>query len=181
MKRIRTILRALDPKAAATMSRRERTEAFRIRRSVVAWILALCVIVSCTSCSVHAVLVNAVLNGHAKTAQIGNSGTRSEKTDQSAKSEKKSQQSEKKTQESSETKDAKASAEETAEPQEDAVTKALREQSAALMDDQKAKYLRKRSKRRKTADMAWCNIITVWSPMVKSDQSKIFRMPCFVF
>ena len=36
MKRIRTILRALDPKAAATMSRRERTEAFRIRRSVVA-------------------------------------------------------------------------------------------------------------------------------------------------
>ena len=41
MKRIRTILRALDPKAAATMSRRERTEAFRIRRSVVAWILAL--------------------------------------------------------------------------------------------------------------------------------------------
>lgn len=61
------------------MSRRERTEAFRIRRSVVAWILALCVIVSCTSCSVHAVLVNAVLNGHAKTAQIGNSGTRSEK------------------------------------------------------------------------------------------------------
>ena len=79
MKRIRTILRALDPKAAATMSRRERTEAFRIRRSVVAWILALCVIVSCTSCSVHAVLVNAVLNGHAKTAQIGNSGTRSEK------------------------------------------------------------------------------------------------------
>lgn len=123
MKRIRTILRALDPKAAATMSRRERTEAFRIRRSVVAWILALCVIVSCTSCSVHAVLVNAVLNGHAKTAQIGNSGTRSEKTDQSAKAEKKSQQSEKKTQESSETKDAKASAEETAEPQEDAVTK----------------------------------------------------------
>lgn len=103
------------------------------------------------------------------------------KTDQSAKAEKKSQQSEKKTQESSETKDAKASAEETAEPQEDAVTKALREQSAALMDDQKAKYLRKRSKRRKTADMAWCNIITVWSPMVKSDQSKIFRMPCFVF
>lgn len=95
MKRIRTILRALDPKAAATMSRRERTEAFRIRRSVVAWILALCVIVSCTSCSVHAVLVNAVLNGHAKTAQIGNSGTHSEKTDQSAKSEKKSQQSEK--------------------------------------------------------------------------------------
>lgn len=92
MKRIRTILRALDPKAAATMSRRERTEAFRIRRSVVAWILALCVIVSCTSCSVHAVLVNAVLNGHAKTAQIGNSGTHSEKTDQSAKSEKKSQQ-----------------------------------------------------------------------------------------
>lgn len=91
MKRIRTILRALDPKAAATMSRRERTEAFRIRR------LALCVIVSCTSCSVHAVLVNAVLNGHAKTAQIGNSGTHSEKTDQSAKSEKKSQQSEKKT------------------------------------------------------------------------------------
>ena len=79
MKRIRTILRALDPKAAATMSRRERTEAFRIRRSVVAWVLALCVIVSCTSCSVHAVLVNAVLNGHAKTAQIGNSGTRSEK------------------------------------------------------------------------------------------------------
>ena len=79
MKRIRTILRALDPKAAATMSRRERTEAFRIRRSVVAWILALCVIVSCTSCSVHAVLVNAVLNGHAKTAQIGNSGTHSEK------------------------------------------------------------------------------------------------------
>lgn len=78
MKRIRTILRALDPKAAATMSRRERTEAFRIRRSVVAWILALCVIVSCTSCSVHAVLVNAVLNGHAKTAQIGNSGTHSE-------------------------------------------------------------------------------------------------------
>lgn len=74
------------------MSRRERTEAFRIRRSVVAWILALCVIVSCTSCSVHAVLVNAVLNGHAKTAQIGNSGTHSEKTDQSAKSEKKSQQ-----------------------------------------------------------------------------------------
>lgn len=67
------------------MSRRERTEAFRIRRSVVAWILALCVIVSCTSCSVHAVLVNAVLNGHAKTAQIGNSGTHSEKTDQSAK------------------------------------------------------------------------------------------------
>lgn len=61
------------------MSRRERTEAFRIRRSVVAWILALCVIVSCTSCSVHAVLVNAVLNGHAKTAQIGNSGTHSEK------------------------------------------------------------------------------------------------------
>lgn len=97
LKRIRTILRALDPKAAATMSRRERTEAFRIRRSVVAWILALCVIVSCTSCSVHAVLVNAVLNGHAKTAQIGNSGTHSEKTDQSAKSEKKSQQSEKKT------------------------------------------------------------------------------------
>lgn len=97
MKRIRTILRALDPKAAATMSRRERTEAFRIRRSVVAWILALCVIVSCTSCSVHAVLVNAVLNGHAKTAQIGNSGTHSEKTDQFAKSEKKSQQSEKKT------------------------------------------------------------------------------------
>lgn len=181
MKRIHTILRALDPKASATMSRRERTEAFRIRRSVVAWILALCVIVSCTSCSVHAVLVNAVLNGHAKTAQIGNSGTHSEKTDQSAKSEKKSQQSEKKTQESSETKDAKASAEETAEPQEDAVTKALREQSAALTDDQKAKYLRKRSKRRKTADMAWCNIITVWSPMVKSDQSKIFRMPCFVF
>lgn len=42
MKRIRTILRALDPKAAATMSRRERTEAFRIRRSVVAWILAMC-------------------------------------------------------------------------------------------------------------------------------------------
>ena len=79
------------------MSRRERTEAFRIRRSVVAWILALCVIVSCTSCSVHVVLVNAVLNGHAKTAQIGNSGTHSEKTDQSAKSEKKSQQSEKKT------------------------------------------------------------------------------------
>ena len=97
MKRIRTILRALDPKAAATMSRRKRTEVFRIRRSVVAWILALCVIVSCTSCSVHAVLVNAVLNGHAKTAQIGNSGTHSEKTDQSAKSEKKSQQSEKKT------------------------------------------------------------------------------------
>lgn len=125
------------------MSRRERTEAFRIRRSVVAWILALCVIVSCTSCSVHAVLVNAVLNGHAKTAQIGNSGTRSEKTDQSAKSEKKSQQSEKKTQESSETKDAKASAEETAEPQEDAVTKALREQSAALMDDQKSEILAK--------------------------------------
>lgn len=92
MKRIRTILRALDPKAAATMSRRERTEAFRIRRSVVAWILALCVIVSCTSCSVHAVLVNAVLNGHAKTAQIGNSGTRSEKTDQFAKAEKKAQQ-----------------------------------------------------------------------------------------
>lgn len=143
MKRIRTILRALDPKAAATMSRRERTEAFRIRRSVVAWILALCVIVSCTSCSVHAVLVNAVLNGHAKTAQIGNSGTHSEKTDQSAKSEKKSQQSEKKTQESSETKDAKASAEETAEPQEDAVTKALREQSAALMDDQKSEILAK--------------------------------------
>ena len=138
MKRIRTILRALDPKAAATMSRRERTEAFRIRRSVVAWILA-----SCTSCSVHAVLVNAVLNGHAKTAQIGNSGTHSEKTDQSAKAEKKSQQSEKKTQESSETKDAKASAEETAEPQEDAVTKALREQSAALMDDQKSEILAK--------------------------------------
>ena len=125
------------------MSRRERTEAFRIRRSVVAWILALCVIVSCTSCSVHAVLVNAVLNGHAKTAQIGNSGTHSEKTEQSAKSEKKSQQSEKKTQESSETKDAKASAEETAEPQEDAVTKALREQSAALMDDQKSEILAK--------------------------------------
>lgn len=143
MKRIRTILRALDPKAAATMSSRERTEAFRIRRSVVAWILALCVIVSCTSCSVHAVLVNAVLNGHAKTAQIGNSGTHSEKTDQSAKAEKKSQQSEKKTQESSETKDAKASAEETAEPQEDAVTKALREQSAALMDDQKSEILAK--------------------------------------
>lgn len=142
MKRIRTILRALDPKAAATMSRRERTEAFRIRRSVVAWVLALCVIVACTSCSVHAVLTNAVLNGNAAAAQVGNTGTTSKKADRSAK-DAKAAKSEKQSQQSSETKDAKASAEETAEPQEDAVTKALREQSAALTDEQKSEILAK--------------------------------------
>ena len=33
MKRIRRIIRALDPKADATMGQRERLEAFRIRRA----------------------------------------------------------------------------------------------------------------------------------------------------
>ena len=124
------------------MSRRERTEAFRIRRSVVAWVLALCVIVSCTSCSVHAMLTNAVLNGNAAAAQVGNTGTTSKKADRSAK-DAKAAKSEKQSQQSSETKDAEVSAEETAEPQEDAVTKALREQSAALMDEQKSEILAK--------------------------------------
>lgn len=124
------------------MSRRERTEAFRIRRSVVAWVLALCVIVSCTSCSVHAMLTNAVLNGNAAAAQVGNTGTTSKKADRSAK-DAKAAKSEKQSQQSSETKDAEVSTEKTAEPQEDAVTKALREQSAALMDDQKSEILAK--------------------------------------
>lgn len=124
------------------MSRRERSEAFRIRRSVVAWVLALCVIVSCTSCSVHAVLTNAVLNGHAATAQVGNTGTTSKKADRSAK-DAKTAKSEKQSQQSSETKDAEVSTEKTAEPQEDAVTKALREQSAALTDEQKSEILAK--------------------------------------
>ena len=35
MKRIRRIIRALDPKADATMGQRERLEAFRIRRAAV--------------------------------------------------------------------------------------------------------------------------------------------------
>ena len=35
MKRIRRIIRALDPKADATMGQRERLEAFRIRRVAV--------------------------------------------------------------------------------------------------------------------------------------------------
>ena len=35
MKRIRRIIRALDPKAAATMGQRERLEAFRFRRAAV--------------------------------------------------------------------------------------------------------------------------------------------------
>ncbi|SPU24163.1 membrane protein [Bifidobacterium adolescentis] len=54
MKRIRRIIRALDPKADATMGQRERLEAFRIRRAAVLVLVLFLLIASMTSCSVHA-------------------------------------------------------------------------------------------------------------------------------
>ena len=57
MKRIRRIIRALDPKADATMGQRERLEAFRIRRAAVLVLVLFLLIASMTSCSVHALLV----------------------------------------------------------------------------------------------------------------------------
>ena len=62
MKRIRRIIRALDPKADATMGQRERLEAFRIRRAAVLVLVLFLLIASMTSCSVHALLVRMTPN-----------------------------------------------------------------------------------------------------------------------
>lgn len=62
MKRIRRIIRALDPKADATMGQRERLEAFRIRRAAVLVLVLFLLIASMTSCSVHALLVRMAPN-----------------------------------------------------------------------------------------------------------------------
>jgi len=62
LKRIRRIIRALDPKADATMGQRERLEAFRIRRVAVLVLVLFLLIASMTSCSVHALLVRMTPN-----------------------------------------------------------------------------------------------------------------------
>ena len=129
MKRIRRIIRALDPKADATMGQRERLEAFRIRRAAVLVLVLFLLIASMTSCSVHALLVRMTPNTQT-TAQATHST--SAKTPA------------KKTAKTNQHKTAKKTKPETKQSQEEqAVAKAVSAQSAALGDDEKTAILNK--------------------------------------
>ena len=125
MKRIRRIIRALDPKADATMGQRERLEAFRIRRAAALVLVLFLLIASMTSCSVHALLVRMTPNTQT-TAQATHST------------------SAKKTAKTNQHKTAKKTKPETKQSQEEqAVAKAVSAQSAALSDDEKTAILNK--------------------------------------
>ncbi len=129
MKRIRRIIRALDPKADATMGQRERLEAFRIRRAAVLVLVLFLLIASMTSCSVHALLVRMTPNTQT-TAQATHSTSAKKPA--------------KKTAKTNQHKTAKKTKPETKQSQEEqAVAKAVSAQSAALGDDEKTAILNK--------------------------------------
>ena len=129
MKRIRRIIRALDPKADATMGQRERLEAFRIRRAAVLVLVLFLLIASMTSCSVHALLVRMTPNTQT-TAQATHSTSAKKPA--------------KKTAKTNQHKTAKKTKPETKQWQEEqAVAKAVSAQSAALSDDEKTAILNK--------------------------------------
>ena len=129
MKRIRRIIRALDPKADATMGQRERLEAFRIRRVAVLVLVLFLLIASMTSCSVHALLVRMTPNTQT-TAQATHSTSAKKPA--------------KKTAKTNQHKTAKKTKPETKQSQEEqAVAKAVSAQSAALSDDEKTAILNK--------------------------------------
>lgn len=129
MKRIRRIIRALDPKADATMGQRERLEAFRIRRAAVLVLVLFLLIASMTSCSVHALLVRMTPN-----TQMTAQATHSTSAKKPAK----------KTAKTNQHKTTKKTKPETKQSQEEqAVAKAVSAQSAALSDDEKTAILNK--------------------------------------
>lgn len=129
MKRIRRIIRALDPKADATMGQRELLEAFRIRRAAVLVLVLFLLIASMTSCSVHALLVRMTPNTQT-TAQATHSTSAKKPA--------------KKTAKTNQHKTAKKTKPETKQSQEEqAVAKAVSAQSAALSDDEKTAILNK--------------------------------------
>ena len=129
LKRIRRIIRALDPKADATMGQRERLEAFRIRRAAVLVLVLFLLIASMTSCSVHALLVRMTPNTQT-TAQATHSTSAKKPA--------------KKTAKTNQHKTAKKTKPETKQSQEEqAVAKAVSAQSAALSDDEKTAILNK--------------------------------------
>ena len=129
MKRIRRIIRALDPKADATMGQRERLEAFRIRRAAALVLVLFLLIASMTSCSVHALLVRMTPNTQT-TAQATHSTSAKKPA--------------KKTAKTNQHKTAKKTKPETKQSQEEqAVAKAVSAQSAALGDDEKTAILNK--------------------------------------
>ena len=129
MKRIRRIIRALDPKADATMGQREQLEAFRIRRAAVLVLVLFLLIASMTSCSVHALLVRMTPNTQT-TAQATHSTSAKKPA--------------KKTAKTNQHKTAKKTKPETKQSQEEqAVAKAVSAQSAALSDDEKTAILNK--------------------------------------
>lgn len=149
MKRIRHIIRALDPKAYAGMNRRERLEALRIRRFAAVALVLFLVVAMMTSCSVHAMSVRMSSRTQA-TAQTekpvasakGNAGKTSGKTRRTT-AEKRASEKRSAEKRASE----KQSSEE--QPQEEsAADKALRAQSAALSDEDRNRIL---DQARKTA------------------------------
>lgn len=132
LKRIRRIVRALDPRAYAKMSRRERLEALRIRR-VTAMVLVLFLVVAMmTSCSVHAVSVR--MSSRTQTTAQAEKSTASTKGDggkSSGKAHRATAERQTSGKQSSEGKT----------QEESAVDKALRAQSAVLSDEDRNRIL----------------------------------------
>lgn len=136
MKRIRRIVRALNPRADADMSRKDRTEAYRIRRILAMMLVVLVVIVMMTSCSVHAMMARLASDARPATQP-------SQSTSRSVPSENKSNRSKKaskakQTKKPSKTDDLDKQSQET-----DPVAQALSAQSASLSDEEKNAILDK--------------------------------------
>lgn len=137
LKRIRRIVRALDPRAYAKMSRRERLEALRIRR-VTAMVLVLFLVVAMmASCSVHAMSVR-MSSRTQTTAQAGKStaGTKDDGGKSSGKAHRATAERQTSGKQSAEKQSSEGKTQE-----ESAVDKALRAQSAVLSDEDRNRIL----------------------------------------
>ena len=139
LKRIRRIVRALDPKAYVKMSRRERLEALRIRRVTAVALILFLVVAMMTLCSVHAMSVR-MPSRTQTTAQAGKptSGVKGDGGKPYGKTRRASEKQEK---QSSEKQSAGKQRSEGETQEESAVDKALRAQSAALSDEDKSRIL----------------------------------------